>query len=582
MTFDKQQRIANYTIVFQHKQSAYAETYRVKDESGRLLFLKLINLAQLKACQMDAEGKVIEVEVAPMLAHENLCGYVDSGTIVADGQQFAFVVTPFVSGETVAQKMGREETLTIYEAKEIAKGVLRALSFLHTQERPIIHNEVTPQNVMIDMSNALSSAKLIDFGHARFLDSAPTKEDVADLNPFYLAPERFNGVCSVQSDLYAVGAMLYQMIFGMLPWYVDTSKYRPEDRVRAVLARRCSPLQIPAMNIFELDEQLINVMGKAMAYDIKDRFQNAEEFLQALEGTLKVEMPTSSSFREAQNGKKTKKIGHGFADVAGMTELKEQLQSDVIDLLQNPGRAKELGLSIPNGLLFYGPPGCGKTFFAERFAEEIGCNYMYVLCSDVASPYIHGGQEKIANLFEQARKNAPTVLFLDEVEAMIMDRNKHNNVSEQGEVNEFLGQLNNCGDDGVMVIAATNKPSLIDPAALRAGRLELKYYIPEPDAQTRKEIFRIGLKGRNAELGIDYDKLALLTQGRVSSDIRLIIDTAARMVFRRKVEKISQATLEEAIALVEPTVSEDEIKQCERVRDEFRKSKTVRPRIGFK
>ena len=133
-----------------------------------------------------------------------------------------------------------------------------------------------------------------------------------------------------------------------------------------------------------------------------------------------------------------------------------------------------------------------------------------------------------------------------------------------------------------MVIAATNKPSLIDPAALRAGRLELKYYIPEPDAQTRKEIFRIGLKGRNAELGIDYDKLALLTQGRVSSDIRLIIDTAARMVFRRKVEKISQATLEEAIALVEPTVSEDEIKQCERVRDEFRKSKTVRPRIGFK
>ena len=102
-------------------------------------------------------------------------------------------------------------------------------------------------------------------------------------------------------------------------------------------------------------------------------------------------------------------------------------------------------MSIPNGLLFYGPPGCGKTFFAERFAEEIGCNYMYVLCSDVASPYIHGGQEKIANLFEEARKNAPTILFLDEVEAMIMDRSKHNNVSEQGEVNEFLGQLNNCG-----------------------------------------------------------------------------------------------------------------------------------------
>lgn len=582
MFFEKKQKIANYTVTFPHKQGAYAETYRVKDETGKVLFLKLISFAQLSAYQYNTDGKIIEVEVASSLSHDNLCGFVDAGTLVHSGQQFAYIVTDFISGETVAQKMGREETLTVYEAKEIAKSVLKALSFLHSLERPIIHNEVTLQNTMIDLGGELRNAKLIDFGHARFLDLAPSTEDLGNLNPFYLAPERFNGVCSVHSDLYSVGAMLYQMIFGMLPWFIDLSQYKPEDRVRAILARRCSPLQIPSMNVFELDEQLINIMGKAMAYDIKDRFQSAEEFINALEGTVIVEKPSSASFKEAPSGKKTKKLGHGFADVAGMTELKEQLQSDVIDLLQNPGRAKELGLSIPNGLLFYGPPGCGKTFFAERFAEEIGCNYMYVLCSDVASPYIHGGQEKIANLFEEARKKAPTVLFLDEVEAMIMDRNKHNNVSEQGEVNEFLGQLNNCGDEGVMVIAATNKPNMIDPAALRAGRLELKYYIPQPDLETRKEIFKIGLKGRNTELGIDYEKLASLTENRVSSDIRLIIDTAARIVFKKKIEKISQQILEEAISKVEPTVSLDEIKQSEKVRDEFMGKKTQRPRIGFK
>ena len=89
----------------------------------------------------------------------------------------------------------------------------------------------------------------------------------------------------------------------------------------------------------------------------------------------------------------TKKMGNGFADVAGMHSLKDQLQNDVINLLKNPEKAESLGLHVPNGLLFYGPPGCGKTFFAEKFAEELGCYYQYVKCSDVASPYIHGGQE---------------------------------------------------------------------------------------------------------------------------------------------------------------------------------------------
>jgi len=580
MIFDKNQKINRYTVVFPHKESSYAETYRVKDEAGKVLFLKLIRFAQLNASQYNSDGKIIEVEVAKSLSHNNLCGFVDTGTLIHGGQQYAYIVTEFISGETVAQKMARDNTLTVYEAKEITKGVLRALSYIHSLARPVIHNEVTLQNTLIDLSSSnLSESKLIDFGHARFLDMPPSKDDLGNLNPFYLAPERFNGVCTVQSDLFSVGVMMYQMIFGMLPWFIDLSQYKPEDRIRAILARKCSPLQIPSMNIFELNEQFINIIGKAMAYDIKDRFQSAEEFIQAIDGVVQVEKPSSSTMKEAPSGKRTKKVGNGFADVAGMSELKEQLQSDVIDLLKNPGRAKELGLSIPNGLLFYGPPGCGKTFFAERFAEEIGCSYMYVLCSDVASPYIHGGQEKISALFEEARKNAPTILFLDEVEAMIMDRSKHNNVSEQGEVNVFLGELNNCGEEGVMVIAATNEPTLIDPAALRAGRLELKYYIPQPDTETRKELFKIGLKGRNTELGIDYDKLAKLTENRVSSDIKLIIDTAARIVFRSKIEKITQQILEEAIQMVEPTVSLDKIKQCEKIRDEFTGKK--RNRIGF-
>ena len=580
MVFDKGHIIGKYTVVFPHKQSTYAETYRVKDEKENILFLKLISFAQLKASQYAPDGKIIEVDIAQSLSHNNLCGFVDTGTLLHGGQQYAYIVTEFVSGETVAEKMAREETLTVYEAKKITVGVLGALSFIHSLQRPIIHNEVTLQNTLLDLSEASFGIKLIDFGHARYLDLPPSKDDIACLNPFYLAPERFNGVCSVQSDLYAVGVMIYHMIFGMPPWFIDLSQYKPQDRIRAILARKCSPLQIPSMNVFELNERLVTIMGKAMAYDIKDRFQTADEFLQALEGSLDIQMPQNTAVKEPSSGKKTKKLGNGFADVAGMDKLKEQLQSDVIDLLKNPGRAKELGLSIPNGLLFYGPPGCGKTFFAERFAEEAGFNYMYVLCSDVASPYIHGGQEKIAAIFEEARKNAPTILFLDEVEAMIMDRKKHNNVSEQGEVNVFLGQLNNCGEDGVMVIAATNGTDMIDPAALRSGRLELKYYFPLPDKEARIGLFKVVLKGRAKELGLNYEKLAELTDKYSSADIKLIVDTAARIVFKNKTEKITQTILEEAIKQVKPTVSSEDVRACERMRDEFEGKK--RSSIGFK
>ena len=583
---NKNEKVGRYVVTFFIKQGSYAETYRVKDSLGKNFFLKLINCAKLHRSQFDEAGNVLELQIAKQLRHSNVTTYHDNGTLVLNGQKFIFLVSDFIVGETAAQYLAREHTCSVYHAKQIVSGVLNGLKFLHNLPRPVIHNELTIQNIMLDLSDRIVVPKIIDFGYARYIDQSNNAYINEGISPFYVASEAFNGIFSLQSDLFSVGAMLYHLLFGLPPYFTDLSPFQLNQTslIDAALKVRKKPLKILEMNKFELDEQLINTVCKALSSDVDNRFKTADEFLDALDGKVKIQSEQSEKGKKMTSSSTSmKKEGNGFADVAGMTELKEQLQSDVIDLLQHSEQAKELGLFIPNGLLFYGPPGCGKTFFAEKFAEEAGLNYRYIKCSDVASPYIHGGQGKIAAIFDDARKNAPTILFFDEIDAMIKDRSRQTNVSEAGEVNEFLAQLNNCGQDGVLVIGATNKPTEIDNAALRAGRLELKYYIPQPDKETRKRMFELNLQKRKVDFGIDYERLALLTENYISADIKLIVDMAARLTFRRKERKITMAALEEVIGNSKPSISIEVIHQHEVIRDKFLGVSTdnKRKKVGF-
>ena len=579
--------INSYSVSFPIKEGSYADTYRVKDSSGKNYFLKLFDCSKLHRNQFTENGDILEIEISKQLKHPNLTAFHDSGELMIYGKQMAYVVYDFISGETVAEKVTRAQRCGAYEAKDIITGVLNGLKYLHGLPDPIIHNELTIQNIMLDLSRGTTFPRIIDFGYARFLSQGRRSFRKDGLNPFYMAPEAFNGIFSAQTDLYMVGAMLYHLLFGLPPFFIDLSKYKgdSDSAEDAILAEKTRSLRIPNSGKKESFSALLPIIMKALAPNAEDRFQSADEFIKTINGEIKLHsIVMGAESTKVANKAQLKKRGNGFADVAGMNVLKEQLQSDVIDLLKNPEQAEALGLHVPNGLLFYGPPGCGKTYFAEKFAEELGCNYQYIKCSDVASPYIHGGQEKIAAVFDEARENAPTILFFDEIEAMIKDRSKHTNVSEAGEVNEFLAQLNNCGQDGVIVIGATNKPTEIDEAALRAGRLEYKYYIPQPDYETRKDLFRINLSKRKTDFGIDYDKLAQLTENYVSADIRLIVDTAARLVFRRHLDCITMNILEEAISQTKPSISPEMIKRHEAIRDEFEGVKRAEPerrRIGF-
>ena len=592
MHFKKNDNIGSYTVTFPHKQGSYAETYRVKDTSGKTRFLKLINYSKLNRSQIDDNGRVIEVEIAKQLHHHNLCQFIDSGNMMMNGSQYAWFVTEFISGETLSQRIIREKEISVYEIKTIAKAMLSALSFLHSQTPPIIHNEVTIQNVFLNLVGDLHDLKLIDFGHARFLNQSPAKPDLDELNPFYLAPERFSGVCSVQTDLYSVGAMMYHLLYGELPWFVDVSRKRGQDVIDSILAERDKELELAEENKYELDDQLLNVIAKALSYDAEDRFQSADEFIKAIDCEVKIErQSTKRKILSQQQSKNTpvfsgiKKKGEGFAAVAGMEELKQKMREEVIEPLHNPEEYHRYGVTIPNGMLLYGPPGCGKTFFAKHFAEEVGFNFVCITPATLKSRYVNATQENIAKMFKEAEDNAPTVIFIDEMNELVPNRDDGNvHEMSRSAVNEMLAQMDRTGEKGVFVIGATNYPNMIDPAILRAGRLDKKYYIGVPDAEARMALFKLYLETRPYDFGLDYQQLADMTKGYVSADIQLIVNDASRNALQQK-SKITMELLEAAISDTKPSLSDNELRKYERIRammngEEVKKAND-RPHIGF-
>jgi len=251
----------------------------------------------------------------------------------------------------------------------------------------------------------------------------------------------------------------------------------------------------------------------------------------------------------------------GFDCVAGMKKLKALLINDVINPLLNPEKYKKFKLSIPNGILLYGPPGCGKTFIVKKLAEELGYNFIELNPSSVATPYIHGAVSNIAKVFEMAKLQAPSIIFIDEIEGLVPKREElasHADTKKE-EINEFLLQLNNAGKNKILVVGATNRPHIIDTAILRSGRMDKRIYVSPPDFQAREEMFKIFLSGRPYTKKIDFKKLAERTENYVGSDIELIVTEAARIAVVEDKKMISEKMLSEAINKFNQSVSQEEL-----------------------
>ncbi len=587
MLFAKNEHIASYRVLFPQHAGPYAETYRVKDGNNKTRCLKLISHNLLTRHQTDDDGHVVEVEMAKTLHHHNLCSFVDAGTLVHQGAAYTYLVTEYISGETLAQKVARGDNLEVFNIKSIGRAVLDALAYLHSLPTPIIHNGITLQNVLLNLVGTDSDLKVVGFGHATYLGQTIGKPKLDAVNPFYLAPECFAGTYSPQSDIYAVGAMMYFLLFQQLPWYVDTSKLNADDRVEAILNERKKELTIPSMHILGLDAQLVNTIAKALAYEPDNRFHTAAEFIQAIDDIIVIPRQANMSTQTA-GGQGTRRMpvsvpqGKGFDAIAGMDDLKELLREEVIDPLHHPEEHERYGLTIPNGMLLYGPPGCGKTFFAKHFAEEVGFHFMLMTPASLKSKYVNATQENIAKMFEEAEKNAPCIIFIDEFNELVPNRESDDiHEMSRSAVNEMLAQMDRTGERGIFVIGATNYPHMIDTAILRAGRIEKKYYIGLPDNAARTALFQLYLRKRPCDDTIDYDVLSQLTDGYVSADIQLIVNNAARQALKSKTP-ITMTLLTDAIHACTPSLTKAEREKYERIKAQMDGTPTPpRPKIGF-
>jgi len=222
-----------------------------------------------------------------------------------------------------------------------------------------------------------------------------------------------------------------------------------------------------------------------------------------------------------------------FDDIVGMGGLKDVLYDRIIDPLEHPDEYEEFGINVERGFLLYGPPGTGKTHIARCLAGELDVNYVRVSASDLVSKWIGEGAQNVADLFEEARAHQPTLAFIDEIDAIAGDRNRHQTNSERQMVNQLLDEISQVmdHDDDVIVVGATNRLNAVDDALLRAGRLGEQIKIPAPNAETRIKLFESQIGAPFGDL--DGTWIAEQTEGFVASDVVELAEETGRVALRR-------------------------------------------------
>ena len=538
--FKGKELFAGYTVVgkLSSHHDGEREVYEAKDSEGRKVALTVFDLKSPRYAVSHSPRKrqpdfIEEVrfykECAAAAGYQNVTGfakYLGSGIETYRSHRYGWVAHEYIEGDSLETEIRRQQVISLKDALEIVKRVSFIVDAVARFTRGGGHYNISANNIIVRYEgDELKDVRLVGFTNigTSYSGNSPIGED--DLDKRFRAPETHKGIHSHKSDIYSLGMVLLLMLTGYLK--VITTEHYSIDLGCATM----DMTDISSMDFYKAlwklgDKNLSNalrlVLRKATDISPTGRFATIEKFNEFLAKIEKQELKTHTITEETKPERATATFGYrggsqpavplietagiigttnplkknksereALDEVAGMADLKALFRRDFIRIVRNPKVAQAYGIKPSNCTLLYGPQGCGKTFIAEKAAQESGLKYKIVNPSELGSIYVHGSQQKIAELFAEAEKNGPMILIFDEFDAIVPKRDSDLNGNQANEVNEMLTQLNNCASRGIYVLATTNRPSLLDPAIMRKGRIDRTVFVSLPDKEARAEVFRI-------------------------------------------------------------------------------------------
>lgn len=566
---------------------------------------------------------------------------IDCGIEKVGNIRLGWMLQQNINANSLTNEIKLQRGLCMSDVVKVMDTLFSAVDELARYTRGGGHYNITTDNILLDYDgDELKGVYLIglsDMGTS-YHGSTPFTDEMQDNR--FRAPEVANGVFNHLTDVYALGIVMTMMISG------DVAE--EENNIIGSRLSTFSSMEFRKRfmkrNRDKLSAAQRLILEKATDVNPSGRFQTVDRFRTFVGKLAKgniatqthIESPTSDSVKSRKRDDETdeewfarldreaiqsahEKTRHkgkclvdaprhlkddkndltlppeevpvikGLDEVAGMSELKALFRRDFIRIVCNPKVAQAYGIKPSNCTLLYGPQGCGKTFIAEKAAQESGLKYKVINPSELGSIYIHGSQQKIAELFDEAEKKGPMILIFDEFDAIVPKRDADLNGNQANEVNEMLTQLNNCASRGIYVLATTNRPGLLDPAIMRKGRVDRMVYVSLPDKEARKELFRLEIEKRPF-VNIDYEVLASVSENFTCSDISFIVEESARLCFEETLDRgldeplpLSMNRLMEVIKITQPSVSEKQRKEYLELKDkmESRHSSGERKKVGF-